>query len=242
MTPELQCPAPTPPVTKGGECQTLGEIKYYQCPSSSQISQVPWCGCGAASPLAGAKNVWRCQYLPELSCPKPTPTPTPTPTEPLSYTSCTKGGMKNYVCSDGTEVKWQCQCFSHNVSVSSADYHYDCDLEPTKYCSASTASIPLTVVKINVRLQEGAKSPSIFWTMNVPVLSYIEHGPTASYGFKDNGSPSTPDTNFVLWSLMQDGTSIESKLQSDTTYHFRIVADDTKGNTFVSQDYTFLTP
>jgi hypothetical protein len=241
MTPELQCPASTPPVTKGGECQTLGEIKYYQCPSSSQISQVPWCGCGAASPLAGAKNIWRCQYLPELSCPKPAPIPTPTPTEPLSYTSCTKGGMKDHACSDGTMVRWQCQCFTHDVAISSADYHYDCDLEPAKYCSASNVSAPLTVTRINVRLQEGAKSPSIFWTTNVPVLSYIEHGPTAYYGFRDNGLPNTPDTNFVVWSLTQGGTSIESKLQPDTLYHFRIVAEDTKGNKFVSQDYTFFT-
>ena len=94
MTPESQCPAPTPPVPQGGVCATAGEIKYYQCPSASQVSQVPWCACGAASPLAGAKNIWRCQRLPELSCPKPAPIPTPVPELVACYldeTCITKG-------------------------------------------------------------------------------------------------------------------------------------------------------
>ena len=73
-SPELQCPAPTPPVTKGEVCTMAGETKYYQCPNNTQA---PWCICGPESRLAGAKNVWQCQYLPELYCPKTTTVPGP---------------------------------------------------------------------------------------------------------------------------------------------------------------------
>ena len=168
----------------------------------------------------------------KLACPKPTPT------EPPDYISCTKGGTKNYVCPGGTAISWQCECLNI-VPEATAYSTWKCLLQPIRFCPASTVSVPLTIIEIEIRLHTGAKSPSIFWTTNVPTLSYIEHGPTVSYGFRDNVSSDTPKENFVLWGLTQNGTSIESKLQPNTVYHFRIVAEDTNGNKFVSQDYTF---
>ena len=237
-SPELQCPAPTPPVPKGGVCATAGETKYYTC---SDGTKATWCVCGPESGAVGAKNVWRCQHLPELACPKPTPAPT----EPSTYISCTKGGMKDHRCSDGTMIKWQCECFTYE-QASVADYHYDCDLSPAKFCGISTVSAPLTIIEITIRLRAGGKSLPIFWTTNVPALSYIEYGPTTSYGFRVGGSTGgsldTPGTEFVVEGQgLIVGTSADSKLRPDTLYHFRIIADDTKGNKFISQDYTFTT-
>jgi hypothetical protein len=75
--PELQCIAMAPPVPEGGVCTTAGETKYHTC---SNGTQVQWCACAPESSYAGAKNVWRCQHLPELSCPKPiSPKPISTP-------------------------------------------------------------------------------------------------------------------------------------------------------------------
>lgn len=237
-SPELKCSAPTPPVTKGGVCQTLGKTEYYTCSSGVQVQ---WCVCGPESGAAEAKNVWQCQHLPELYCPKPTTSPT----EPSTYISCTKGGTKDHRCSDGTMVRWQCECFTYE-QASVADYHYDCDLEPAKFCGISTVSAPLTITEITIRLRAGGKSLPIFWTINVPALSYIEYGPTTSYGFRAGGSTGgsldTPGTEFVVEGQgLIVGTSADSKLRPDTLYHFRIIAEDTKGNKFVSQDYTFTT-
>ncbi len=236
-SPELKCSAQTPPVTKGGECQTAGEIKYYQCPSSSQVSQTPWCVCGPESGLAGAKNAWRCQHLPELSCPKPTPTAS------SDYISCTKGGMKDHACSDGTIVRWQCKCLNI-IPQATAYWVWNCVLNPTKFCSASDVSTQPAISEIEIR--HYGSSIQIFWQTNIPTISYMEYGPTTSYGSRSggstNGSLNTPGTQFVVEEQhLSIGTADNSKLRPDTTYHFRIVAKDTQGNTFVSQDYTFAT-
>lgn len=112
MSPELKCPASKPPVVKGGKCQTAGEIKYFQCPSSSQIDQTPWCICGPESGAAGAKNKWQCQHLPELFCSGATIPPKSTPTvgsKRYPEGKCAPGEKINYKCADGTSVKW-CEC------------------------------------------------------------------------------------------------------------------------------------
>jgi len=105
VSPELQCAAPTPPVTKGGVCATSGEIKYYDCPVGAQVA---WCMCGPESGQAGAKNAWQCQHLPQLSCPKSPPAPKTGP-EKTPSGKCTAGEKINYNCADGTSFKW-CTC------------------------------------------------------------------------------------------------------------------------------------
>jgi len=109
-SPETQCPQQTPPVTRGTECPTQGETKYYQC---SDGAQIPWCICGPEGSFAGAKNKWQCQYYPiGFTCPKQTASPIPTPTVgPDRYPTgkCTPGEVINYKCADGTSFKW-CTC------------------------------------------------------------------------------------------------------------------------------------
>lgn len=213
-SPELQCPAPTPPVTKGGECQTAGETKYYQCPSSSPISQTPWCVCGPESGAVGAKNAWRCQNLPELYCPKPTPIAS------SDYISCQKGGTQDHKCIDGTSVRWQCECLNI-VPQATAYWDWNCVLEPVKFCSAPNTSGKPAISEIEVRNYDG--SIRIFAYTTTPTVSYVEYGPTTSYGAK------VASGNFL------------SASQPDTVYHFRIIAEDTNGNKVTSDDYTFTT-
>ena len=79
VSPERQCPQQTPPVSRGTECPTAGEIKYFKCADGTQI---PWCMCGPESGQAGAKNAWQCQYYPiGFTCQKQTVTPAPAPTQ-----------------------------------------------------------------------------------------------------------------------------------------------------------------
>ena len=107
------CPAPTPPVAKGGKCQTAGETKYYRCPSGSQVKDVPWCICGPEGGWAGAKNKWQCQQMPKLSCSSATANPNlesgPTRITRVPSGKCAPGEKINYKCADGTSVKW-CTC------------------------------------------------------------------------------------------------------------------------------------
>jgi len=235
-SPELKCPAPTPPVTAGGACATQGETKYYDCPSGGRAA---WCKCGPESGAVGAKNVWRCQHLPELYCPKSAPAVSP------DYISCQKGGTKNHQCSGGTEVMWQCQCLNI-VPEATAYWGWKCELGPTRYCPASSASVGPAITRIEIR--HYGRSIQIFWDTNIPTLTHMEYGPTTAYGSRAGGLSSAggsltePGTQFVVEGQhLSIGTSDESKLRPDTLYHFRIIAADTNGNKFVSQDYTFST-
>ena len=236
VSPELQCSAPTPPVTKGGVCATVGETKYYQCPSSSQVSQVSWCVCGPESGAVGAKNVWQCQYLPGLACPKETVTPTPIPTSIPTSLTCKSGEMKDYKCPSGNTVKWQCECTAH----ADGEETRLCSVKPASSCPGLGSATSLTITEITVRhllwmTKEWTIVDHIFWKTNVPANSYVEYGLTTPYGFTAGytASPSTPTT--------EHGTNALPDLQRNTTYHFRIVAEGTKGNKIVSDDYTFTT-
>jgi len=240
VSPELQCPAPTPPVTKGGVCATAGEIKYYQCPNGTQAT---WCICGPESGAVGAKNIWRCQYLPELACPKATVTPTSTQTQ--DYIKCASGGTKGHQCSSGTIISWQCECLNI-IPQATAYWAWKCVLEPAKFCPVSGISSQPAISQIEIRHYGG--SIQIFWGTNIPTISYMEYGLTTSYGSRAGGltgtvgSLDTPGTQFVVEGQhLSIGSDVNAKLRPDATYHFRIVATDTKGSTFVSQDYTFTT-
>ena len=213
MQPDLQCPSPTPPVTKGGACPTAGEIKYYQCPSTSPVSHVGWCACGPSS--GPAKNVWRCGHLPELSCPKPDPIAS------RDYISCQKGAVGNHKCSDGTAVRWQCQCLNI-VPEATAYWDWNCVLEPVKFCPALNTSDQPAISEIEIRNYSG--SIRIFSYTTTPTISHVEYGPTTSYGSK-----------------VASGNFLSIGSGPDTTYHFRIIAEDAQGNKIISDDYTFTT-
>lgn len=177
------------------------------------------------------------------SC-SPNPCPQPAPTASSDYISCTKGGMKDHACSDGTMVSWQCKCLNI-IPQATAYYVWNCVLRPTNFCSVSEVSTQPAISEIEIR--HYGSSIQIFWQTNIPTISYMEYGTTTSYGFRAGGlsaagSLDTPGTQFVVEGQhLSIGSDTNAKLRSDTVYHFRIVAEDTKGNTLVSQDYTFAT-
>ena len=163
------------------------------------------------------------------SC-SPNPCPQPTPV----YNECKQGLMKDYKCPGGTLVKWQCDC----TAEADGEETRLCSVKPSESCPTSAA--PLTITGIDVRhllwmTKEWTIVDHIFWTTNVPANSYIEYGLTTSYGFTAGytASPTSPTT--------QHGTNGLPDLQRNTTYHFRIIAEDAQGNKIVSDDYTFTT-
>lgn len=222
-------------------------------PSPAPTSTEPLIACclpsGACTIAAidTCKNSMQGTPAPQSSC-NPNqcdPSASALPPPPSYYDRCTIGGIKDYQCADGNNTSWRCECFNFSTQPV-ADYYYRCIAEPEKSCQAQTRLAPLAVTRIDIRYR---MSPDIqiFWDINTPAISSLEYGETASYGSvvrgdSSVGSPDTPDTLHFLGNAgLSVGISNTSKLRPDTTYHFRIVATDTQGNTFVSKDYTFST-
>lgn len=214
VSPELQCSAPTPTVTPVQPevvacCSTAGLCKMEtkeQCLVKNATASGPSCS--------------------------PNPCSQPTPV----YNECKQGPMKDYKCPSGTLVKWKCECTAH----ADGEETRLCSVKPAPSCPGLGSATSLTITEITVRhllwmTKEWTIVDHIFWATNQPANSYIEYGPTTSYGFTAGytASPSTPTT--------EHGTDGLPELQRNTSYHFRIIAEDTKGNKIVSDDYTFTT-
>lgn len=91
------------------------------------------------------------------------------------------------------------------------------------------ASAPqISDVGTNETYVNGAR---VQWTTNEDAMCYVEYGLTPSYGMR------TP----VLGTPAQNFSTALAKLQSNQTYHFRIVASDSAGNTSTSANQTFTT-
>ncbi len=156
------------------------------------------------------------------------PNPCPQPT--LVYNECKQGPMKDYKCPGGTLVKWQCDC----TAEADGEETRLCSVKPAESCPTGTT--PLTITSIDVRhllwmTKEWTVVEHIFWKTNVPATSYVEYGPTTSYGFTT--SPESPTTQHVAQGI--------PNLERNTIYHFRIIAEDAQGHKIVSDDYTFTT-
>jgi len=168
------------------------------------------------------------------SC-SPNPCSQPTPV----YNECKQGPMKDYKCPSGTLVKWQCDC----TAQADGEETRFCSVKPSESCP--TGTVPLTITGIGVRhflwmTKEWTVIENIFWTTNIPTTSYVEYGPTTSYGFTTPPSRYSPITDHVAEAMsVLEGTG--QPFERNTTYHFRIIAEDTKGNKIVSDDYTFTT-
>lgn len=174
------------------------------------------------------------------------------PRPPGTYDKCAIEGVKDYKCSSKKTISWSCQCFNFSEQPV-ADHYYYCGLEPVKSCPAPTRSAPLAVTRITIRyliggIKGGPGAIQLFWDTNEPTISYIEYGPTTAYGSIARGGTGPvgsyidPGTGHVVEDQgLSVGLDNTAKLRPDTTYHFRIVATDTQGNKFVSDDYTFST-
>lgn len=174
-------------------------------------------------------------------CPQPAPTPTPNKTTDYIYGDCAKEGMSIYRCPNGNIINWKCSCL---VSVPEPQYRsggyttWTCSVEPEKSCPISNTA-PLFITSVQVRYYAGSLI-QIFWKTNAPTDSYIEYGPTTSYGTRASGN--TIENPGGTQKVVQDlsvGFSGDRKLQPGKTYHFRIIATDTGGNRLISDDYFF---
>ena len=154
--------------------------------------------------------------------------------------SCQIGKMEDYRCPNGSLIKWQCQC---RYDESSGDERRDCTVNPAESCSLSVSSPPLTINSIQTKYdtwqqgrpgEEKSISMQIFWITNKPTTSWIEYGLTTAYGSKVSSYAPSPNYG-------EHGTYDLSGMQRNTTYHFRITAEDAAGNKIISDDYTFTT-
>jgi len=96
-------------------------------------------------------------------------------------------------------------------------------------------SLPFTIGKVNVT-KTTANSATIVWRTTMPAISTIEYGKSTQYGSQATTDGDGTHTNFTI---------TLGQLDTDTTYHFRIKARDTRNSqetvATVTADYTFKT-
>jgi hypothetical protein len=72
---------------------------------------------------------------------------------------------------------------------------------------------------------------SIIWTTDEPASSRVEYGPTTAYGSFTTLDPT----------LITSHSQLVLGLESNATYHYRVISSDAAGNVSVSADRTFKT-
>jgi peroxiredoxin len=98
----------------------------------------------------------------------------------------------------------------------------------TTLAEASTATLAISGIKISGVTDVAV---TISWTTDQPGTSQVEYGATTSYG-----SSSTLDQK-----LATSHSSTLAGLKPATTYHFKVVSQDSSGSEAASQDQTFTT-
>ena len=201
-------------------------------PTPAPVTLVACCSASGGCKLVDTKETCLGMSGKPMSISSCSPNPCSQPT-PV-YNECKQGPMKDYKCLGGTLVKWQCKC----TAEADGEETRLCSVKPAESCP--TGAAPLTITGIDVRhllwmTKEWTIVDHIFWKTNALANSYVEYGPTISYGFTAGftASPSMPTT--------EHGTNALPDLQRNTTYHFRIIAEDVQGHKIVSDDYTFTT-
>ncbi len=230
-----KCPAVKPvPVSTPAPTQVPIPIPAPAKTSTPVASLVACCSASGGCKLVDTKETCLGMSGKPMSISSCSPNPCPQPT-PV-YNECKQGPMKDYKCPSGTLVKWQCEC----TAEADGEETRLCSVKPVSSCIGLGSATSLTITEITVRhllwmTKEWTIVDHIFWTTNVPANSYIEYGLTTSYGFTAGytASPASPTT--------QHGTDGLADLQRNTTYHFRIIAEDAQGHKIVSDDYTFTT-
>lgn len=254
INPERQCPQITTPVERNAVCTTAGEIKYFKC---SDGTQIPWCACGPEGGWAGAQNKWQCQYYPVgYTCPKavaaPAPvgvaccfgnglcqletkeeciakgaavsgsscSPNPCPQPAPKYNECKIGETKTHQCPDGTLIT-TANCLDGRWN----DFLF-ADVPLTELCPVLDDVVAPVISDIVIDFS-APHIPVIRWKTNEAASSYVEYGLTISYG-----SETEIDYLKINHAVALMG------LEQNTAYHFRIIAEDVKGNKAVSKDRT----
>jgi N-acetylglucosamine-6-sulfatase len=91
--------------------------------------------------------------------------------------------------------------------------------------SDTTGPVIQNVIATNTR----TTSTTIQWTTDEPADSYVEYGPTSSYGLSS-----------ILEQTLRTSHSLNlSGLSPSTDYHYRVTSKDAAGNISTSTDFTF---
>ena len=106
---------------------------------------------------------------------------------------------------------------------------FGAEKEPLTYDHAGT-TLEFMSLSDSEWVYESETSATIAFETNLPASTYIEYGETASYG-----STANIETDRYYYLHMAHLTG----LTADTTYHYRFVAEDERGNVIVSGDKTF---
>jgi hypothetical protein len=113
---------------------------------------------------------------------------------------------------------------SHTFKVSATDAAGNQDLTPAEYSWVVDVSAPQLS---NISSNPGRSSALISWTSSEAGIFQIEYGASTNYGL---ASATTSAANLTLNSLL-----------INTTYHFRILAQDSLNNSTSSADNSFTT-
>jgi hypothetical protein len=106
--------------------------------------------------------------------------------------------------------------------------HFGAEKEPLVY---EKFGKELKILPEGVWMHASDTSAVIGWDTNLPAKSYVEYGKTAEYGQR---TPE-PERHFYVNVRYLRG------LERDTTYHYRLVSVDERGNKVASADKTFTT-
>ncbi len=227
------CPRPTVaplpvPVSTPAPTQAPIPIPVPAKTSAPAASSVACCNASGGCKLVDTRETCLGMSGKPMSISSCSPNPCPQPT-PV-YNECKQGPMKDYKCPGGTLVKWQCKC----TAEADGEETRLCSVKPAESCPAGAATLTITSIDVRHLLwmtKEWTIVDHIFWTTNIPATSYVEYGPTTSYGFTT--PPESPTTQHVAQGI--------PNLERNTIYHFRIIAEDAHGHKIISDDYTFTT-
>jgi hypothetical protein len=106
--------------------------------------------------------------------------------------------------------------------------HYGAEIDPLVY---ETFGNQLETEKGSNWEYISEKSASISWKTNLPAKTYVEYGTSKTYGERTD----LPERYFYIH------LHYLKNLQPNTTYHYRLVSVDERGNKTESQDKTFST-
>lgn len=107
--------------------------------------------------------------------------------------------------------------------------HFGAEQEPLVY---TTFGDTLQILEDSRWMYLSETSATVAFQTNLPARVHIEYGPTAEYGEKSNDSA---DRHYYTHVRYLTG------LKPATTYHYRLVATDERGNVAHSEDQTFTT-
>lgn len=101
------------------------------------------------------------------------------------------------------------------------------------------------ITDVDARVGAGV---AVNWKTDELSSSQVEYGKTTSYGSVMPSEPATDPTivdaeGKQQWAgvLEHSVTILQSDLEFDTTYHFRVISKDKAGNEAISEDKTFKT-